>query len=449
MVKAKVQKNFVGECGDTIFALSSAYGRAGVSVFRISGPLAFQILDTLARGWKYSANEMKFVNIYNPKTGVLVDSCMAVFFRGPASYTGEDTVELFTHGSVAVIGAVYDTLETFDGARLAEPGEFTKRAFLNGKLDLTQVESVADLIDAETESQRKLALSGANGAESKLYNQWRNELVKILAWCEASIDFSDDEMPVDIVEKNNEKLKNLLKKIEEHIATSECATRIKHGLNIAIMGKPNVGKSSLFNRIVGENRAIVSSIAGTTRDVIDTSIDVDGFKVNILDTAGIRNKTTDKIERKGIKMARDVAKKADIRIYIVDGIRSIDEKEMTPDTIVLFNKIDKKGIPEKLPTGVLPVSIKNGDGWKKFWGQLTKKIREKMDVPADVTLSQLRYKKALSNVVKFLKFAISEEQIDLKAENIRLATEEIGSITGQVYFSELLDEIFSSFCLGK
>ena len=447
MVKSKIQKKFVGDKTDTIFALS--YGRAGVSVFRISGPLAFLILDTLTKGWKYMANEMKFANIYNPQTGVLVDSCMAVFFRGPSSYTGEDTVEIFTHGSVAVIGAVYDALGAFDGARLAEPGEFTKRAFLNGKLDLTQVESVADLIDAETESQRRLALNNANGAESKLYNSWRAELVKILAWCEASIDFSDDEMPVDVVEKNNKKLQDLLKRIEAHIATSECAVRIKRGLNIAIMGKPNVGKSSLFNKIIGENRAIVSSIAGTTRDVIDTSIDIDGFKVNILDTAGIRDKTLDKIERKGIKMARDVAKRADIRIYVVDSVRSIDNNEMTKDTIVLLNKIDKKGIPEKLPKEVLPVSIKNGDGWKKFWSTLTQKIREKMDVPADVTLSQMRYKKALSNVVKYLKLAVMEEQIDLKAENIRLATEEIGSITGQIYFSELLDEIFSSFCLGK
>lgn len=433
---------------NTIFALSSAYGKAGVSVFRISGPVSYDILNKLSNGKKFLPNVVKFTNIYHPKTNVLLDSCMAVFFKGPASYTGEDTVELYTHGSIAVIDSIYEALSNFKDARIAEKGEFTKQAFLNNKLDLTQVEAIADLIDAETESQRKLALSNTNGEASKLYNSWREKLVKILAWCEASIDFSDDEMPKDVVEKNDNDLKKLISEIEKHIETSSSAQLIKQGLKVAIIGKPNVGKSSIFNKIIGENKAIVSNIAGTTRDALDASLDIDGFKVNISDTAGLNEKTSDKIEKKGIKKALDIASKADIKIYMVDGIRSIDEKKIDGDTIVLFNKIDKKQ-NQNLPKNIIPISVKTGENWNKFWNIFTKKIKSKMQNSCDVTLTQQRYKNALNNCIEFLKIAIKESQIDLKAENLRLASDEIGSITGKIYFNELLDNIFSSFCLGK
>lgn len=432
----------------TIFALSSAYGKAGVSVFRISGPNAYTVLEKLSGGKKFLPNVMKFTNLYHPKTGILLDSGMAVFFKGPASYTGEDTVELFTHGSVAVIDSIYEALSKFKEARLAEPGEFTKQAFLNNKLDLTQVEAVADLIDAETESQRRLALSNANGEVSKLYNSWRDEIVKILAWYEASIDFSDDEMPKDVVKQNDAKLKKLIIQIEKHLETATSAQLIKQGLQVAIIGKPNVGKSSLFNKIIGENRAIVSNVAGTTRDVIDTSIDIDGFKVNLSDTAGLNEKTSDRIEKKGIKKALEKAKKADIKIYVIDSLKSLDEKKVDNDTIVLFNKIDKKKFDD-LPDFVIPLSVKSGENWNVFWKTFTKKIRDKMTNHADATLTQQRYKNALENCIAFLKDAEGENQIDLKAENLRLASDEIGSITGKIYFNELLDEIFSSFCLGK
>ena len=433
---------------NTIFALSSAYGKAGVSVFRISGPASYDILSILSHGKKFQPNMMKFANIYHPKTDVLLDSCMAVFFKGPASYTGEDTVELYTHGSIAVIDSIYEALSQFKDARLAENGEFTKQAFLNNKLDLTQVEGIADLIEAETESQRKLALSNTNGEASKLYNSWRERLVKILAWCEASIDFSDDEMPKDVVQKNDNDLKKLISEIEKHIETASSAQLIKQGLKVAIIGKPNVGKSSIFNKIIGENKAIVSNIAGTTRDIVDASLDINGFKVNISDTAGLNEKTNDKIEKKGIKKALDTAAKADIKIYMIDGIRSLDEKKIDDDTIVLFNKIDKKQI-ENLPKYIIPISVKSGENWNKFWSIFVKKIKSKMSNSSDATLTQQRYKNALNNCIEFLKIAIKESEIDLKAENLRLACNEIGNITGKIYFNELLDKIFSSFCLGK
>ncbi|MBR1544383.1 MAG: tRNA uridine-5-carboxymethylaminomethyl(34) synthesis GTPase MnmE [Alphaproteobacteria bacterium] len=433
---------------NTIFALSSAYGKAGVSVFRISGPASYDILFKLSHGKNFEPNVTRFTNIYHPKTDVLLDSCMAVFFKGPASYTGEDTVELYTHGSIAVIDSIYEALSNFRTARIAEKGEFTKQAFLNNKLDLTQVEAIADLIEAETESQRRLALSNTNGEASKLYNSWREKLVKILAWCEASIDFSDDEMPKDVVEKNDNDLKKLIVEIEKHIKTASSAQLIKQGLKVAIIGKPNVGKSSIFNKIIGENKAIVSNIAGTTRDIVDASLDIEGFKVNISDTSGLNEKTNDKIEKKGIKKALDIASKADIKIYMIDGIRSFDEKKVDEDTIVLFNKIDKKQ-NQNLPKYIIPASVKTGENWNKFWNVFIKRIKSKMQNSSDVTLTQQRYKNALNNCIEFLKVAIKEEQIDLKAENLRLASDEIGNITGKIYFNELLDNIFSSFCLGK
>ena len=433
---------------DTIYALSSAYGKAGVSVFRISGPMALPIIEKLTKGKKIIPNKMFYSGFYNPKNNELLDTGMAVFFKGPASYTGEDTVELFTHGSIAIVDVLYSVLNTFKDTRLAEPGEFTKQAFLNGRLDLTQVESIADLIEAQTESQRKLALKNANGEEAKLYKSWRNALVKILAWYEASIDFSEDEMPKDVIEKSDKKLVELVSEMNKHINTVNVTTRIKNGLNVAIIGKPNVGKSSLFNKIIGENKAIVSSIAGTTRDVVDASIDIDGFKINLSDTAGLNEKTSDKIEKKGIKKANQIAKLADIKIYVVDNIKSIDEKKIDKDTIVILNKIDKKkNIDDN--KNIIPISVKSGENFDKFWKVFTKKIKEKMSFSNDITMSQQRYKIALSNCMSELNQAIKEQQIDLKAEHIRLATENIGNITGEVYFNELLDEIFSSFCLGK
>ena len=433
---------------NTIFALSSAYGKAGVSVFRISGPDALDILKKLSKKKKFTPNVIQYSDIYHPLTNELLDSCMVVFFKAPKSYTGEDTVELFTHGSIAVIDAVYDALSKFETARIAEPGEFTKRAFLNDKLDLTQVEAISDLIEAETESQRKLALNNTNGQLSKLYNLWRDKLVKILAWYEASIDFSDDEMPINVIDQNNKNLEDVINEIEKHIKTSSVAQLIKYGLDIAIIGKPNVGKSSLFNKIIGQNKAIVSNIAGTTRDVIDAIIDVDGFKINLSDTAGLNSKTNDKIEKKGIKKALEKAKKADIKIYVIDNLKSFNSKQVDKDTIVLLNKIDKKSY-KKIPDGILPISVKDNSNWKKFWNLLTFKIKEKMEMSSDATLTQQRYKNTLESVLMFLKTALTEQEIDLKVENLRLATDAIGSITGKVYFNELLDEIFSSFCLGK
>jgi tRNA modification GTPase len=433
-------ENKTGQINDTIFALGSAYGKAGVSVFRISGPGAEDILRKLARGKKFKPREMAFAKIYS-KGGELIDSAMAAFFKAPHSYTGEDTAELFTHGSTAVIDAMYKALGEFKGARIAEPGEFTKRAFLNGKLDLAQVEAVADLIDAQTEAQRRQALRGLDGESSRLYEKWRGELVQILAYAEAAIDFSEDEMPTRVVAENEARLKNLAAQIKAHLKGAAAARMLCGGIDVAIVGKPNAGKSSLFNKILGMNRAIVSPKAGTTRDVIEASLDIGGFKINLMDTAGLSEKTADAIEKKGIAKARKTAKAADIKILVIDSARDNTDGA----DIVAFNKADRK----KAPAGMLAVSAKTGQGVDRLLELLAAKIKEKAGAAPDTALSHERHKKALENCTAYLDEALKEPQPDLKAEALRAATNELASITGAVYFNELLDEIFSRFCLGK
>lgn len=435
---------------NTIYALSSVYGKSGVGVFRISGNDSLKILQILTRKNNFINRQMYYVSLYNPITKDLIDKCMAVFFASPNSYTGNDTVEIFPHGSIAVINSIYEALSSFDYARLAEPGEFTKQGFLNNKFDLTKVEAIADLIDAETLSEQKLALSNINGISSQLYNKWRNKLLKILSWYEASIDFNAEEMPKDIIEKSNKELNNLLLNMKSHLQTAKIAKRIKGGLNITIIGKPNVGKSSLFNKIIGENKAIVSPIAGTTRDIIEASIDIDGYKINLVDTAGLNETSKDSIEKIGIKKAISYAKKSDIKILVIDDINEINKQKSTKDTIILLNKIDSKKQKYNFYKNIIPISVKTGKNYKTFIDILKQNIKEKMQISnTDIALTQVRYKTAIQNCINYLNIAKSELSLDLKTENIRLATNQIGLITGKIYFNEILDNIFSNFCLGK
>ena len=433
---------------DTIYALSSAYGKAGVSVFRISGQYSYKILEKLTNKTGFKANNAKLVSIFHPKTKELLDKCIVIFFASPNSYTGEDTVELYIHGSIAIIESIYNALSFFKNTRLATPGEFTKRAFLNNKLDLTEVEAVSDLIESETFLEQKLALSNINGISSKLYNNWRNKLLTILAWSEASIDFSTDEIPENIDKLNTTALNDLIKDMNEHIKTNSIASKIQNGLNVVIIGKPNVGKSSLFNKLLGENKAIVSNIAGTTRDILEATIDIDGNKINLIDTAGLNEITNDKIEKIGIKKAKLYAKNADIKIYIITNLKDLDKKQITKNTIILLNKIDKLKQIKNLEN-IIPISIKTGENWNIFINLLKKTITSQIYIPNNAILTKERYKTAINNCIKFLNLAKNEKQLDIKIENIRLATDEIGSITGKIYFNELLDKIFSSFCLGK
>ncbi len=434
---------------DTIYALSSAYGKAGVSVFRVSGPNSYEILEKLTGKSNFIPNKMLFSNIYYPETNDLIDQGMVVFFKGPHSYTGEDTIELFIHGSIAVINSIYDALSYFSCARLATPGEFTKQAFLNNKIDLTEVEAIADLIDAETLSQQKLALSNINGISSKLYNKWREDILQILAWYEASIDFNEDEIPENILDISEKKLQNLLNEISTHIDTAAIAKKIKYGLNIAIIGKPNVGKSSLFNKLVGENKAIVSNVAGTTRDVIEAAIDIDGYKINIADTAGLNENTNDEIEKIGIEKAKQYEKNADLKIYVCDNEKDILNVKEDEQSIIILNKIDTIKQIKITKKNLVCLSVKTSENWDTFIKLLKEKIHNHFNLSSDITLTQARYKTALNNCVNYLNIALNENNIDLKTENIRLACSEIGTITGKIYFNELLDNIFSNFCLGK
>jgi tRNA modification GTPase len=433
---------------DTIFALSSAYGKAGVAVFRISGPRAKHALEKLTGRKSFAPNMLFFARIKHPRTDAHIDDAMAVFMKAPKSFTGEDSAEIHTHGGAAVIAAMYDALGSVKGARLATPGEFTRRAFENGKLDLAGVEGVADLIDSETEAQRRAALKRFDGATAKMYKDWRTRLLEILSFAEASIDFSEDELPENIAQTNTQKLQKLAREIAAHLRTAEVSRRIASGLAVAIIGRPNVGKSSLFNRLVGKSRALVSATPGTTRDVLEASLDIGGFKVGLMDTAGLNERPADNIERQGISRARRAARRADVKMFVSDKLAELTAAKPATDTIRILNKIDRRD-GAKIPPGIIAVSAKTGRGLARLLSTLEEKVREQTHAPEDAALALTRSKSALETTLKDIRASLREPEHALSAERLRSALRSLGTLTGEVKFSELLDKIFSSFCLGK
>jgi len=433
---------------DTIFALSSGAGVAGVAVFRISGDNSKKILARLTGRKEWTANVIVRADIKNPADGAPIDKAMAVFFKSPKSFTGEDCAEIFAHGGLAVIEAVYRALAATKLARLAKPGEFARRAFMNGKLSIQEAEALADLIHAETEQQRKLALSIMEKSSEELYAKWRNELVILLANAEAMIDFAEDELPKNLAVQNRKGLKKLLDRLREHIADAGAAKRIRRGIDAAICGRPNAGKSSLFNKLVGEGKALVSNISGTTRDVLEAALDIDGARVNLLDTAGIDKRAKDKLTVASMKKARETATAADIRIFMITNLGELSGLAAKGNDIILFNKIDKSR-PGKLPSGVIPVSVKTGENYAKFLTELRRRVRKLSTLPRDTASARSRHIEAVSIAARELELALLAKEPAIEAEHIRLAANAIGAITGEVYLDELLDSIFGNFCLGK
>ncbi|MDR0367341.1 MAG: tRNA uridine-5-carboxymethylaminomethyl(34) synthesis GTPase MnmE, partial [Rickettsiales bacterium] len=385
---------------DTIYALSSAPGKAGVAVFRISGPESGEMLVRLTRRKKLSPNRLEFARIF-AADGLVLDEGMRVFFKAPHSYTGEDSAEIHTHGGIAVTGAMYEALRDA-GGRLARPGEFTRRAFENGKLDLSRVRAAADLIDAETESQRIAALRNLDGEAARLYKKWREELLEALAFCEASIDFSEDELPLDIDGAVRARLCPLLGEMRAHIATAAVARRIGEGVKIAIFGRPNVGKSSLFNRITGSAKALVSSVPGTTRDVLEAVLDIGGAKAVLSDTAGIRDRASGKIEKEGIRRAVAAAKKADIKIFVADSAAEISRRRADPDiagAMIVLNKSDRRGAGN-IPDGAFALSAKTGAGFLQFMRALGERARALAEAPRDTAMADFRARTRLASAAR-------------------------------------------------
>lgn len=441
---------------ETICALSSAPGRAGVAVLRISGSRAREVLRSLAGLESPVPRRATLADLSRPEDGAILDRGLAVWFPAPASFTGEDVAELHIHGGRATVEAVLDALVDDLGLRHAEPGEFTRRAFENGKMDLTEVEGLADLIDAETEAQRRQALRQYDGALGRLYDGWREELIGALAYLEAHIDFPDEELPGDLFAEVRERVARLEAALRGHLADNRRGERLRDGVGIAIIGPPNVGKSSLLNTIARRDAAIVSATAGTTRDVIEVHLDLGGYPVTVADTAGIRD-SADEIEQEGVRRALERAERADLRIIMIDASKNgpLDGEMMglTGDSaLIVANKCDLAAPPSDLPgiSGAIhSVSAKTGDGIGDLLAEIERLVAALFDEQAAPALTRSRHRTAVSETLEFLGKAGEGESIELVAEELRLAARALGRLTGRVEVEDLLDVIFRDFCIGK
>lgn len=441
----------------TIYALSSGQGISGIAVIRVSGTKAKAIMQKITKGRIPDERVATIKKIINPATSELIDEGIVIWFKGPNSYTGEDMIEIHTHGSKAVVNKLHEVLEKFEDCRIAEPGEFTKIAFQNNKINLLKAESIGDLIAAETELQRKQALRVMSGASSK-FNLWREELIKILGEVEAKIDFPDEDLPADIsknLKVNIEKIKNEIEKTLNDDKTGEI---IREGFKVAIVGPPNVGKSSLLNYLSKREAAIVSEKAGTTRDVVEVHLDISGIPIIISDTAGIRD-SNDEIEAKGVKLAISRAEDADLNIILLDP-KNLDFKgffnsQIADKSIVVINKsdlgFDNSAKLEKNMDSII-ISVKLGKNVDKLIDNIKSKLKKHFLNNDNVIITRSRHRHHLKECHKHLNnFLVKNdnEDYDKAAEDLRLSIRHIGTIVGKVDVEEILGSIFENFCIGK
>jgi len=442
----------------TIYALSSGSGISGIAVIRVSGKNTNKVIKKLTNT-RLPIPKMATLRKINKNGGKeLIDEGVVIWFPGPNSYTGEDLAEFHVHGSHAVIKAIQLEISKIKNCRLAEPGEFTKRAFQNGKINLLKAESIADLISAETEIQRKQALKIMEGRSSDKFNSWRKKLLKILSHVEAKIDFPDEDLPKNIIKEIQMISHKVLKEIKSTLDDQKIGERIREGFKIAIIGPPNSGKSSLLNYLSKRDVAIVSEIAGTTRDVIETHLNLDGYPVIVSDTAGIRI-SKNEIEQKGIKIALKNAKNADLKIIIISA-KNVDFKGVLKDlidknSILVVNKSDL--ITRKINNNFkkynhVLISIKKDLNVNKLITKIKNKLKSKFVVTEDILITRERHRQNLIDCVQHLenfKKKKSSLDFDKAAEDLRLATRDLGMIVGKVGVEELLGNIFNDFCIGK
>jgi tRNA modification GTPase len=442
----------------TIFALASGSAHAGVAVVRVSGPAAPRTLEILT-GEKLPIPRM--AHLVDLKDGEkLLDRALAIYFKAPASFTGDEVVEYHLHGGRAVIDGVLSALSKIENCRLAEPGEFTRRAFENGKMDLTEAEAVADLIAAETEAQRLQALGQLGGALSKLYGGWTENLKNILAHQEADIEFPDDDMPAGLSDTLKPQIKNLLNEIAAHLDDGRRGERLREGVRIAILGAPNAGKSSLLNALSRRDAAIVSEEAGTTRDVIEVHLDLGGYPVVLADTAGLRA-TENKIEAEGIRRAKAAAANADLKIALFEGEPDEDTLALVDEnTLVVCTKIDAypaspqacSGVQKRVRAsydGPFSLSARTGEGLDDFLKVLTQKTASLFAQKSGPPLTRARHRAALEEAKACLERTTAAPLPELAAEDLRLALRALGRITGKIHVEEVLDAVFRDFCIGK
>ena len=439
----------------TIFALSSGAGRAGIAVIRVSGPAAGVALTALA-GLRRPPPPRQAERVrLRSCAGETIDEALCLWFPAPNSFTGEDVVEFHVHGGGAVVARVLGELSTRPGLRLAEAGEFTRRAFDNGKLDLTQVEGLADLIDAETEAQRKQAQRALDGDMGELYGGWAKRLTRMLAHIETAIDFAEDTESSEIRSAMQSEIQALVDEIGRHLGGYGGAKLVREGIHVVIVGPPNVGKSSLFNRLAGRDAAIVAEQAGTTRDVVEAALDLGGQRVWLSDTAGVRV-ASGAVEREGVRRALSAGENADLRILVSDA-GCVAPKEVNGDgsderTLAVANKIDLVGEPRgaRVADGsaVWEVSALTGAGMNEFRAELERRI-VRLGGYGGVPIIRDRHREGLAACASALGRCLGTREIELQAEDLRLALRSLGRITGSVDVEDLLDVIFRDFCIGK
>ena len=430
---------------NTIFALSSGHGKSGVAVIRISGDNLRDLFARLLGRSNFDARHTYFANLTD-NAGDLIDQTILVFFAAPHSFTGTDVIEIYSHGAPAVINKIFDFLST-TGARMATRGEFSRRAFLNGKMDLADIDGLAALLDAQTERQRRAALQSMTGHDSRIYDTWRAQMVEIAAYAAAILDYADDELPTNIGEKIRDKTQNLYNEIDNAISRYAAFRAIRNGFNITLAGNTNAGKSSLFNRLVGENRAIVSETPGTTRDVVSCTLDIDGYMVNISDTAGLRD-TDDAIEQIGIQRTNDEIKNADLILHVIDGQSSDFKVQSSNNEITVVNKSDLCDCKHK--SDAIYVSAKTGDGIDNLMIAIRRRITELVGTSESQLTVNARTRALLTDARTELRDAITAgDNYDMFAEHVRRAADAIGKILGTISAVDVMDATFSQLCLGK
>jgi tRNA modification GTPase len=443
---------------DTIFAPATAPGRAAIAVVRVSGPETARALGALAGG----APEPRRATLRRllAADGREIDQAMVLWFEGPASYTGEDAAELQVHGGPAVVGAVVEALAAL-GLRLAEPGEFTRRAFENGKLDLAQAEGVADLVEAETEAQRRQALEQLGGRLSQVQARWREALTEALAMFEAAVDFPDEEVPADVADRARPVLEQLAAELEAAAADVSRGTIVREGYRVALLGAPNAGKSTLLNALADREAAIVTATPGTTRDIIEVPMVLAGYKLLLADTAGLRD-TGDEIEAEGVRRARAWADSADLRLWLVDGASSdlaTPPRELQPGDLLVITKRD---LPEgeagwkaaeaaearHIAVAAVTAKSPNDIAWLK--ALLADRVVEALAGGEPPAATRLRHRELLAEAAERLRQALAEaDRLELAAEDVRLAARALDRITGRIDPEAVLGRIFTTFCIGK
>ena len=442
----------------SIYALSSGPGISGIAVIRVAGGNVKKVIKLLTGSEPPNpriATHKKFNKINNFD---LIDEGILIWFPGPNSYTGEDMAEFHVHGSIAVVRAILDELSKIENCRLAGPGEFTKMAFQNGKINLLKAESISDLISAETEIQRQQAIKIMSGKSSEKFNSLRVKLLKILSNVEAKIDFPEEDLPEDVIKNIKIDSEKIRLEIEKILNDEKVGERIREGFKIAIIGPANAGKSSLLNYLSNRDVAIVSEIAGTTRDVIEAHLNLDGYPVVISDTAGIRE-SKDEIEKKGIKLALKRAEDADLNIIVIEP-KSVDFTGFLNDlvsdkSIIVINKIDLdyKNINQQIQKfNPILISIKNETNLEELINRIKDKLKNKFVSSNETLITRERHRHSLEACVQNLKNfeeKNSKEDFDKAAEDLRLATRHLGMIVGKVDVEEILGSIFNDFCIGK